>query len=206
MVNDYSLMIKCKDGDQKAQLALFHRYHNYLLKKYNALKKKRSSIFFDNFEDFESEAFVYFLAAVDYTDLSRLDEPNKWKFLTPYMWFIGNMITKFLDQDPETLSLNEPVKFNGKTDGTEYVDYIKFNDEEDPIPRRVLEEMGCEAFVNTLGVEEKLIMKRMLEKNDEGKTPTLLELAQKFGISRPWMAVKIKNLREKYRSFVPDWI
>lgn len=224
MVDDYSLIVKCKKGDQKAQLELFHRYHNFLLKKYNFLRKKTTSILFDEFEDFEAEAFVYFLKAVDYTNLSKLYDPKKWKFLTPYMYFINNMITDFLNQErlgettvltPEgqkikiknkTLSLNDHIKFNGKTDGTEYVDYLKVNDEEDPIPRQVIEKLGCESFINTLNAEQKVIFKKMQQKTTDGKAPTILELAQQLGISRPWMALKIRELKSKYRTFAPNWI
>lgn len=224
MIDDYSLMIKCKKGDQKAQLELFHKYHNYLLKKYNSLRKRATSILFDDFEDFESEAFVYFLAAVKYTDLSKLYDPKHWKFLTPYMYFINNMITSLLNQERlgekevvtedgrsikirgEILSLNDHVRFDGKMDGTEYIDYIKFNNEEDPIPRQTIEKMGCESFLTTLDTEEKQIVKQMQEGYGNGKSLTILQLAEQFGISRPWMAIKLKNLKNKYRSFAPNWM
>lgn len=202
-MDDYSLVVQSKKGNQQAQLMLFNKYHNYLVKKYNSLRRQNNtSILFNEFEDFEAEAFLYFLDALEYTDLSKIYDRKRWKFLTPFMYFISNMSTNFLSQERlDVLSLNEKVRFGNREewDRAEYVDFIKFNNEDDPIPRQIIEKMEYESFINTLNREEKIIINRM---NQGGKRPTLLQLAGQFGISRAWMALKLKGLKEKYRQFI----
>ena len=214
MMDDYSLIVLCKEGDEKAKLNLFERYRKFLVKKFHIFKRMNplSSI---ELSDFCDEAFIWFLKAVEYVDLTVIYDRVSWHFLTPYSYYINNMMTDLLRKEQNycphskdhidyPFSLNSPAysKEEDEKNSEELIDSIPYNDR---IEEKVIEKEGCNLFLQTLSpLEKEIFGESQILSN--GKIPNLDILANRFGISRAWMAKKIKSVREKFHIFILEYI
>jgi hypothetical protein len=211
MMNDYSLILLCKKGNQKAQLELFHKYERYLHKKYASFKRNLLYNYI-TFDDFKNEAFLWFMKAINYTNPDKITSPSKWQFLTPYMYYINNMLvnlttqTKSYNVIPNTplLELDRTIETNKEID-QEFIDTLSRDTEfDDSVSRKVIEKIQTEEFIKTLSPFQTNIMKsaEVLERN---KVPSIDTLAKRFKISKAWMACKVHDIKVKFKKFEKDY-
>ena len=197
-MTDYDLVVDCKEGSQKALGNLFFRYENFLKKKYGTFHKRCPTVTMD-YEDFQNEAYEWFLKAVNYTDPAKITCPEKWQFMTPYMWYVNNMITSLVSKEQSSCSdilLSTPV---GKDDCASMFDTLTVEGEFDSTPEKLaLQQTLAENFLKSLTPKQRIIYEMYRKSKEPKKSLIIRGIAAELGCTRQWVYMCIAQARKKF--------
>lgn len=202
-MTDYELIVSCKQGSNRAMETLFFRYQNFLKKRYSHFIKLCPTRIID-FDDFQSEAFIWFKKAVVYVKLERITAPEKWRFLTPYMWFVDNMVTAFVKEHRESLDeilLSTPVHHaQDICADVQMFDTLSLETEFDALPEKLAcQEVVTESFMRSLTMEERRIVEAYRKTTEPQKTLIVKSIAKELGCSKQWLYIQLARIRTKFR-------
>lgn len=199
-MTDFDLVVDCKSGSQKALGNLFFRYENFLKKKYGTFHRRCPTVTME-FEDFRNEAYEWFIKAVNYTDPAKITCPEKWQFMTPYMWYVNNMITSLVSKEQDTCSdvlLSTPV---GKDmdNCTDMFETLSLEGEFDSTTEKfALQRTLVERFLKSLTPKQKIIYEMYRKSPEYKKSKIIKGIAADLGCSRQWVYMCIAQARKKF--------
>jgi hypothetical protein len=197
---DYELICECKKEKSKSYLILFNRYKPYLSKRYYQMKRlikdKRNII---EFKDFVQEAFFYFDQAVDYTNLNKITDPKHWKFLTPYMYFIRNLIKIQVSKTNKELTIikDNPKYFSDFS--KDVLDLLELKDEYSINPyENIIQKEAVISFKKSLSESELNMCETLENLVSKNSKSTIKEASKILGCSSGWGYLICRKIKNKY--------
>ena len=174
MRSDFELVSACKSGNKQAYEELFTRYIPFLSKKYYSACKMYSG--FSNvyeFSDFLSEGYISLTRAVNYTELHKITDPDHWKFLGVYMWFVSTMRTKLSKSIVRRNKNEAPILTSAELDG-ESETQVEFEAQTISPEQAVCEESIIQSFYQTLTpYEREIVAERCVTDQQNNPTPIM---------------------------------
>ena len=200
MRSDFELVSACKTGDKQAYEELFTRYVPFLSKKYYSACKSYSG--FSNiyeFSDFLSEGYIALTRAVTYTELQKITDPEHWKFLGVYMWFVSTMRARLSKSILRKHKNEVPILTSSELDG-ESDSQVEFE-----APTISPEQAACEtaivqSFYETLTpYEREIVAERCTTDMQDNPTP-IMKIAKRRGEPFSRIQHTCKRIEKKFAS------
>jgi hypothetical protein len=205
-MTDYELILKCKaESGNQFKEKLFFRYMPFLIKRYNRFVKVHGEHILD-LEDYQNEAYEWFLKAVSYVNPAKLTMPASWKFLTPYMWYLDAMNTRLYKAHKKgitTVSLYEPyIATNGET--LSLIDTLP--SEHDSVysaPERLAyQTLAAGGFEKTFSPTETIIFEMYKKSTERAKTLIITSIANKLGCTTKWVYFRMSAVRKRMKTYL----
>jgi hypothetical protein len=194
---DYELVKLIKETDNNdCRALLFKRYNRFISKHYALFAKNNSEIKLRDFDwdDFRSEAYFYFLEAIDYTDLNKIYDPKSWKFLGTFMYFL-NILRNRIVLNKNTKKSILPHLVDVKEEVLENIDINKYQYSSET----ALFEKECIAyFERKLSPFEKKVysMKKTVEL--DGRVMSTRNIAKVLKCNHMKIQVALKGIKTKF--------
>lgn len=202
-MTDYELIVKCKEGSKKAHTELFFKYAPLLKKKFKAFRMRCPHSVLE-FEDFQSEAYLWFMKAVNYVELDRLTAPSTWRFLTPYIWFVNNMIEDLVkSQRPHDSDVYLSTPIETGENATELMDFVSREGEFDSTSEKTaFQTMVAEEFYRSLSPSERALLDALNKSSHIKKTLIIKSAASELGCSKQWIYTQLAKIRTRFQETI----
>lgn len=202
-MTDYELIVQCKAGSEKAMTDLFFQYGGFLRKRYYYFLRLCPTLVMD-FEDFQSEAYFCFRKAVRYVKLEKITNPSAWKFMTPFMWFIDNLVNKLVRQLGDSCGdvyFSVPVSKSGEAnEDVGFLDFLTKETEFESTPEKLaLQSIASERFMKTLKPVEQKILKIYCDLPREDTTLIMKRIAKEMGCSKAWVHLCVSKAKKRFK-------
>jgi len=197
--NDYSLVLKAKEGDQKSKLELFNKYEGLIKKKYLVFRLLGEYTVID-YNDFKSESFFSFMSALNYIDISKITNPEKWKFLGVFSWYLSTLLKSQIEAFSRTKWRNqENISIYAYLDDGVHTILDTIEDDSHLEDMVIMKTMVSD-FEDSLTPQEKIIFEHRFIKNVTKKS-TLMSIAKDIGFSYNKVQRICKNLEHRAKNF-----
>lgn len=203
-LNDYSLITKIKSNKIPPEV-LYYRYFRLITKVANTLHIKKSfecqeeiKRSTEDIEDFCQDAYIPFLKALDKVDLSLIENPETWEFVSFFWYQLRNLRRNKSRQ----YDLHKRVK-KSRRDNKEKVtqrekELISYLVESvyptsvDSFESEVVSSIDNSSFFSSL----EPIVYKILKLREQGYT--YHEIADKLNKNYSYVYLTVKNAKEKY--------
>ncbi len=199
MTSDYNLVIQAKAGNQKSKLELFNKYEGLIKKKYLVFRLLGEYTVID-YNDFKSESFFSFMSALDYVDISKIVNPEKWKFLGVFSWYLSTLLKNQIETFSRTKWRNqENISIYAYLDDGVHTILDTIEDDSHLEDMVIMKTMVSD-FETSLSPQEKIIFEQRFIKNVT-KKKTLMTIAKDIGFSYNKVQRICKNLEQRAKEY-----
>lgn len=195
-MNDYDLIAQVKQKDAEASEILFLRYKPFIYKHYLWLQKEITNVPLDA-EDFFAEAYFSYLKAVEYVDLSKIYDPENWKFLGVFGYFLSILRGNVRKDTIRKARKEHSLSVEEDSEEVDIPDRLKPGS----LQEDILEEKDiCKRFYASLSADEMKILKIRTRLQEKGKPVSLMKIAEKLDCSFSKVQALNKTIECKFRS------
>jgi DNA-directed RNA polymerase sigma subunit (sigma70/sigma32) len=150
-----------------------------------------------------SEAYIVLTKAVPLVDVTKIKNPEAWKFMHFYkrrLEWKNSYFNTFVEQkNNSTFSYYDTSTQQSETvDITAFVDAINHTSA-DLVPTQVINSLCMEKFVNNLNPQEYRVLQHYFTKGNYNKTPTLAEIGERMGLTKQRIGAIVQEMKKKWK-------